>query len=241
MANLNGLIITDDSFLSLPKGTTSERPNLPNAGYLRLNLDENSLESFTTSTNSWFEIDKKLDVFTNGLVYRAYNTQTLYGAQGHADNNSELDNFFNSARSDVSFIDSGMWYGEVNWGSSLQAGTIKKPPYLPADGFSWMVEGYIYAPETGTYFFGCDGDDAMDVYMNNNRVAYWYGGHGFSGSWTSGSGQVSSSINLTEGVYYPFRARVEEGGGGDGMKVGWRKPSDASISLVPASSFFVKV
>lgn len=181
---------------------------------------------------------------SQGLTYSFY-TQ---GTSTNPTTEAGLDALFNTATSSptVTFGGTGIHSGTINWGdatSTSGAGGTPgtKPTYLPADQFSWMVEGYILAPETGTYFFGVDGDDAVDVFVNGVNVASYYGAHGFNGAWTGGATggtQVSGSINLTAGQYYTFRARQQDGGGGDGIQVGWRKPSDGAIALIPASAFY---
>lgn len=174
------------------------------------------------------------------LNYEWYDTSTYYANNSHPTSAGQLDNFFNSANSGVNFGGSGTWTRDaIDWGDASQAGAggtaDAKHSYLPADGFSWKVEGYIVAPETGTYTIGVDGDDADDVFINGQQTAYWYGGHGFSGGWTAGTGQNTGTISLTKGETYAFRARMEEGGGGDGIQVGWQKPSDTGISLIPSA------
>ena len=177
-----------------------------------------------------------------GLTYTYY-TQ---GSSTNPTTEAGLAALFNTATSSptVTFGGTGTFSTSINWGDASQAGAGgtagSKPGYLPADQFSWIVEGYILAPETGTYFFGCDGDDAMDVFVNDVNVANWYGGHGFRGAWT-GAGQVSGSTSLSANTYYTFRARMQEGAGGDGFQVGWRKPSDGAIALIPATSFFIRI
>lgn len=179
--------------------------------------------------------------YTSGGLTYTYYTQ---GSSTNPTTEAGLNALFNTltVSPTVTFGGSGTHSTNINWGDSGQTGAGgvvgSKPAYLPAGQFSWMVEGYILAPETGTYFFGCDGDDAMDVFVNGVNVASFYGGHGFAASWTAGVGQVSGSISLTAGQYYTFRARMQEGGGGDGFQVGWRKPSDSSIALIPSSAFF---
>jgi hypothetical protein len=177
---------------------------------------------------------------TQGLTYTYY----IQGSSTNPTTEAGLAALFNTATSSptVSFGGTGTHSTNINWSSDGTTGaggvTGSKPTYLPADQFSWMVEGYILAPETGTYFFGCDGDDAMDVFVNGVNVANFYGGHGFAASWTAGVGQVSGSISLTAGQYYTFRARMQDGGSADGFQVGWRKPSDGSIALIPSSAFY---
>ncbi len=175
-----------------------------------------------------------------GLIYTYY-TQ---GSTTNPTTEVGLAALFNTATSSptVTFGGTGTFSTSINWGDASQAGAGGtagvKPGYLPADNYSWMVEGYILATETGTYTFGCDGDDAMDVFVNGINVANWYGGHGFQGAWTGGAGQTTGTISLVANTYYTFRARMQEGGGGDGIQVGWQKPSDGSIALIPSSSFF---
>lgn len=191
------------------------------------------------SLNSVFASRSSL-VYISGLNY-VYYTQ---GTSTNPTTEAGLAALFNTATSSptVTFGGSGVHSTDINWADVATTGaggaTGTKPAYLPANQFSWQVEGYILAPETGTYFFGCDGDDAMDVFVNNVNVANFYGGHGFAASWTAGVGQVSGSISLTAGQYYTFRARMQEGGGGDGFQVGWRKPSDGAIALIPSSAFY---
>jgi len=177
-------------------------------------------------------------VYASGLIYRYYTQSTVTNPTAEA----YLTSLFTTGTPGVVFGGSGIHSTNINWADVATTGaggaTGTKPAYLPANQFSWVVEGYILAPETGTYFFGCDGDDAMDVFVNNVNVANFYGGHGFAASWTAGVGQVSGSISLTAGQYYTFRARMQDGGGGDGLQVGWRKPSDGVIALIPSSAFF---
>ena len=185
---------------------------------------------------SQYDIDEIGTQVTN-LNYEWYDTSTYYSNNDHPTSSSELDNFFDSSLSGVSFGGNGLHENEINWGDSGQTGgggTVgSKPSYLPADGYSWKAEGYIYAPESGTYTFGVDSDDASDVIVNGTVTAYWYGGHGFEGSWTAGTGQNTGSVSLTGGNWYPFKARMSEGSGGDGIQVGWQKPSDSSINVIP--------
>lgn len=171
---------------------------------------------------------------TQGLTYTYY-------TQGTATNPTTEAGFaalFNTATVSptVTLGGSGTHSTNINWGDSGQTGAAgvvgSKPAYLPADSFSWMVEGYILAPETGTYTFGFDSDDGADIFVNGTNVTNAYAGRGMAGSWTSGT------ISLTANTYYTFRARMQEGAGDDGFQVGWRKPSDGAIALIPSTSFF---
>jgi len=51
-------------------------------------------------------------------------------------------------------------------------------PYGSDDDYLSVFSGYLYMPDTGVYQFGVDGDDAVDVYIDDRLVTGWYGGHG---------------------------------------------------------------
>lgn len=168
--------------------------------------------------------------------YEWYDTSSLYGSNGHPSNESEMDNFFDQSRSDVTLEGNGNHTNNINWGSSgqsTQVGSVgPKPDYLPGDGYSWKVGGTLYAPESGTYTIGVDSDDASDVFIDGQRITEYYGGHGFGGSFDNHSDTVSLDVG-----FHSFTARMEEGGGGDGISVAWQKPSDSSWSIIPDSNF----
>lgn len=164
------------------------------------------------------------------IRYEWYDTQTYFSNNSHPSSATELDEFFDSSNSGVNVGGSGIHKKSVAWGDGGQAPN-SKPSYLPADGFSWKVDGSIYVPETGTYTFGIDSSDASDVFINGTQVASFYGGHGFNGNFNN-----NGTINLQKGNH-SFRARVEDGGSGDGIYVVWQKPSDSSFSTVPQENY----
>ena len=67
----------------------------------------------------------------------------------------------------------------INWDSTNTRGT--KPSYLPADRFSWQVEGTIYIASAGTYAFGTGSDDGNQLTINGSIITSYYGGRGVSG------------------------------------------------------------
>ena len=97
---------------------------------------------------------------------------------------------------------------------------------IPNNGeyFSVEVSGVFTPVETGTYWFGVNSDDGGDVLINGTLVTSYYGGHGMSGP-------VYGSISLVAGTAYTFKARMQEYGGGEGLAVVWRRPSQGSYSL----------
>ncbi|RYZ24619.1 MAG: T9SS type A sorting domain-containing protein [Chitinophagaceae bacterium] len=97
---------------------------------------------------------------------------------------------------------------------------------VPNGGDYYGVEftGTFVAKESGTYQFNVDGDDAVEVSINGNTVAGNYGAHGFNGG-------VVGSVTLVAGTEYSFRTRMSEYGGGDGLSVTWKRPSQSAFSF----------
>ncbi len=60
--------------------------------------------------------------------------------------------------------------------------------------------------------------------MGYGNVIQWYGG--------KGTGQyMYGNVSLTAGTAYTFIARMQEYGGGDGLLIHWKRPSQAGYSL----------
>ena len=214
-----------------------------NRSFPSTNVTENSGDRlYSSGVFSLSSVYDSLSKF-HGLTYTYY-TQ---GTSTNPTTEAGLDALFNTATPSptVTFGGTGIHLGTINWAEVSYAGagglTGTKPAYLPANNYSWMVEGYILAPETGTYTFGVDGDDACDVHANGTRVAHFYDAHGISGVWSGNPTypqQTTGTISLTAGQYYTFRARMQQGIGGNNLQVGWRKPSDAAIALIPSYFFY---
>ncbi|MFZ4107286.1 MAG: PA14 domain-containing protein [Flavobacterium sp.] len=111
----------------------------------------------------------------------------------------------------------------LNWENS---GTLTNAAIAIPNGgnqFAVQVSGFFIPQESGIYTFTCEGDDAVDLFINDVNVANHYGGHGIGGL-----GSHIGTIELVAGESYSFRARMQENGGGEGLRVFWRKPSESS-------------
>ena len=122
------------------------------------------------------------------------------------------------------------WSGQMAASTCLNWGTWTTMYYagagIPNNGeyFSVEVSGVFTPVETGTYWFGVNSDDGGDVLINGSLVTSYYGGHGMGGP-------IVGSISLVAGTAYTFKARMQEYGGGEGLAVVWRRPSQGSYSL----------
>jgi len=95
-----------------------------------------------------------------------------------------------------------------------------------------LFEGYINAPEDGTYTFGVDGDDAIEVWIDGIIASTFYGLHGENGSATG-----QQDIALAAG-YHSIEYRFQEYTGGDVYKMYWKPPSNGSLIIIPQSAYF---
>jgi hypothetical protein len=139
----------------------------------------------------------------------------------------EMDKLFNTAYSNTVL----WWTGTVQASNSLNFNNyntlVSGGASVPSNGDFYSTEvTFVFTPkETGTYSFGLTSDDGGDLWlMGYGNVIEWYGG--------KGTGQyVYGNVNLTAGTTYTFIARMQEYGGGDGLLVYWKRPSQAGYSL----------
>jgi hypothetical protein len=173
------------------------------------------------------------------LYYRLYSTSTTtYPASG-----SDFETTFATATNfrDNGYVQLTSSSGNLNTSNSntpnlinflsqtdLKNAINKQTPYtgFNGDGFTIVISGYFIPKQTGTYTFSIEGDDAVDLYINDQAVAYQYGPHG-----NSAIGTHQGTISLVAGKKYLFRARMQEGGGGEVLQLFWKKPSEANGTL----------
>ncbi|MEZ9819362.1 DUF6701 domain-containing protein [Shewanella sp. 10N.286.45.A1] len=98
------------------------------------------------------------------------------------------------------------------------------------DLYLGIFEGFINAPETGEYTFAIDGDDAIELLIDGEVITGFYDAH-TTCDCTSYQGKVS----LEQGTH-SIELRFHEAFGYEAYRLYWQKPSDNSLSIVPASS-----
>jgi len=103
-------------------------------------------------------------------------------------------------------------------------------PYGPNEDYLSIFTGFIFAPTTGNYFFGVDGDDAVEVLIDGQSISGYYGAHG-----QAGSPQSTTNVALNSG-YHTIEFRHQERGGGDNYFLYWQQPGASSMSIVAGSS-----
>jgi hypothetical protein len=155
--------------------------------------------------------------YLNYYVYNIRNNPV--GA--YANNSTDFVNMFDTTRGATIYASgvasaSRALYFNGSWSSS---GVPNGGAYTGI-----KITGYFTAKETGVYSFGIDGDDGVDFSLDGNVVTSYYGAHGFGG-------YRYGNISLVAGRTYSFMARYQNWGGGWGMNLVWKRPSQTQYSI----------
>jgi len=147
--------------------------------------------------------------------------------------NNQVGAYANNATNFVTMFDVTKGSSIYATGTSTAAKTLYfvngwQPSGVPNGGAytGIKITGYFVPKETGTYSFGIDGDDGVDFSLDGNVVTSFYGPHGFGG-------YRYGSVNLVAGKVYIFMARYQNWGGGWGLDLVWKRPSQSNWSIQP--------
>ena len=162
--------------------------------------------SSTTSTSA---VTKATLTFTPSIEASAYETSSgLYGKR--------YVGYFND---DVTFFDTAALHGDTNTTTQISGFSSS------ADGYSWMWVGVFKASATGTWTFYTSSDDASYLWIGPTAIT----GYTTANALVNNGGlhadtEVSATISLTAGQYYPIRIMFGENTGGENMTVSFAGP-----------------
>ena len=129
------------------------------------------------------------------------------------------------------FAKSEYRYGSGVVGNIDRVGSNNNPFQAdPDERYMSIFEGYIYIPKDGEYSFAVNGDDAVEVIIDNEYVG-WYGRHEADGT------DHKKVFRLVKG-YHKFKFRHQEWSGADSYQLYWKKPGDSGYTIVPKSNLF---
>lgn len=126
--------------------------------------------------------------------------------------------------------------------SVLAAGAtaVKDPSFWKAteDMRAYVVEGFLLIPQDGRYMFSIQSDDGADLRVNDAIVATHYGYHPISDA----SMPRSVTMPTLKAGPVPFKGRVVECGGEEGIRLYWQRWNEVQNAwtpreLIPASAF----
>jgi hypothetical protein len=184
------------------------------------------------STIEWVSGTPRFGVFpysniTNVKIYSTHGGNGSTSQYGQYPTiTSDFDKLFNTAYSNTTLAWEGTMAGTTSLNHSSYVTLTNAGATVPNGGdfFSVEVSATFIPAETGTYSFGVNSDDGGDVFIGGSLVTSYYGGHGMSGP-------VYGNVSLTAGIKYSFRARYQEYGGGEGLIVVWKRPSQGTYSF----------
>lgn len=92
--------------------------------------------------------------------------------------------------------------------------------------------------ESGEYVFAIVGDDATELRLDGQKIAYttWWTSYQ---NWSAAG--KSDVTKLIAGNIYKLEAFLKEGGGGEHVSVGLRKVSDTDFALIPKTQLFLNL
>ena len=154
------------------------------------------------------------------LNYTVYNINPN-GAGQYANNATDFVNMFDVSKGARVYAT-----GTSTAAKTLYFSNGWQPSGVPNGGnyTGIKITGYFVPAETGTYSFGIDGDDGVDFSLDGNVITSFYGPHGFGG-------YRYGTISLVAGKSYVFMARYQNWGGGWGMYLVWKRPSQSTWSV----------
>lgn len=178
------------------------------------------------------------------LDYWLYNTHASNGSSNqypvNAASKADMDNIFNTNNSNTTLVKSGRTSSSklLDWQSSTELNALGITPPNSGTYFAIKVQGTFIPLESGTYYFTLASDDASDFTINGTTLISAYVGQP-----VPALGTYVGSINLTAGQKYFFEARMQQGGGGYGMRLFWKSPVQAAApasyqSSLPANTYY---
>lgn len=115
------------------------------------------------------------------------------------------------------------------------------------NNFGTRIRGYLVPPATGNYTFWIASDDGGEFWLSTDDLPANKTRRAWVNRWTNYQqwnkdatntdpnsaepNQRSPLLALTAGQRYYFEVLQREGGGGDHVSIGWRKPTDAAGTL----------
>jgi len=152
----------------------------------------------------------------------------IYNSQGYSDtlvdNNSEFDQW-QTDLAVTSKLDGQTVLGQINYNSGNPFNLRNSETYFT------ILEANITIAEDGFYGFAVDGDDAVELKINDTVVSAWYGGHG-----ANNRANNEGTIGLAKGQHR-ITYRHQEYTGEDEFYAYWREPN-RGIQIIPSSAFF---
>jgi hypothetical protein len=216
---LQSSVIFDETASSISISPTSVNATL---------FDEVTLGAGTAErrfSNGTYQVSGFFDEYTNSIFYSPGLFKTTFAGY-FADDVS----FFATATPTT--------YG-TNPATSVQTTSISEAGSNDGSNFSCQWLGYFLPSTTETYTFFTASDDASYVWVGSNAISGFTTGNAtVNNGGAHGVVEVSGTISLTAGVYYPIRIQFGEAGGGDAMTFSYSTPTITKTTDVTGRVFY---
>lgn len=157
--------------------------------------------------------------------YWLYSTHAGNGSltqyPANAASKSDMDNIFNTSNSNTTLVKTGRTNSSriLDWQNSTELSALGITAPNSGTYFAMKVQGTFIPLESGTYAFTLEADDASDLTINGSAIISTY-----SGQAVPALGTHTGTIVVTAGQKYFFEVRMQQGGGGYGMRLYWKSP-----------------
>ena len=129
-------------------------------------------------------------------------------------------------------------YG-ANPATSVQTTAISEPSSDDGSNFSVQWLGYFKPTTTETYTLYISSDDGSYLWIGANALSGFTTAHAnINNGGAHGSVEVSTTISLTAGTYYPIRMQFGEIGGGDVFTFNYTTPTISKTTNVTGLVFY---
>ncbi len=176
--------------------------------------------------------------------YWIFNTHAGNGSTSQYPANAaskvDMDNIFNTNNTNTTLFNTGRTNSPriLDWQTSAELSAIGITTPNSGTYFAIKIQGTFIPQESGNYVFTLESDDASDLYINGNAIISTY-----SGQAVPALGTHVGNINVTAGQKYFFEVRMQQGGGGFGMRMYWKSPVQSTApstytSKLPANTYY---
>jgi hypothetical protein len=200
---------TDASFVTLVNQNFNQSFSLDSSGAV-------TAKNYLTTNEYW---TSWILTYTTGLYKTTYS--------GY---HNENPTFFASATTQA--------FG-TNPTTSVQTTVITEPGTDDGTNFSCQWLGYFKPTTTETYTFFLSSDDGSYLWIGANALSgFTTANSNINNGGPHGPQEVSGSVSLTAGVYYPIRIQFGEIGGGDVMTFNYSTPTITKTTNVTGLVFY---
>ena len=168
-------------------------------------------------TNQWLIVP---GTYFSGLTQTTYNT-TGYGT--YPSNHGDFVSLVNTYGNILTNPNTVKQFGTGPASNINGSGNPFSSASGSQDNYLTVFSGNLVIPagQAGSYKFAVDGDDAVELTIDNFVVASWYGGHGTDNS-SSGLSNHSGTVTLSAGTH-SIQFLHQEKDGGDSYFLYWQK------------------